>query len=238
MKALSRRGFIEAAGGALLTAPAVRAQSAATVTADLAAPGVPRNPMLFGQFLEHFHRQVYSGVFDPGSRLANREGFREDVITALRELKIPIVRWPGGCFASAYHWQDGVGRNRQPSFDKAWCVEEPNTFGTDEFMKWCRAIGAEPYICTNAGTGTPEEMSNWVEYCNLKNEGRYARMRQANGFSEPHNVRFWSIGNENYFGTEIGAKPPAEWGPLVRESVKLMRAMQPNIKLLAAATTK
>ena len=99
-------------------------------------------------------------------------------------------------------------------------MEDPNTFGTDEFVRWCRQIGAEPYICTNAGTGTSEEMSNWVEYCNLASQGRYARLRRANGFSEPHNVRYWSIGNENYLGGEIGAKTSVEWGPLVRSPPK------------------
>ena len=85
---------------------------------------------IFGQFLEHFHREVYGGVFDPGSPLADEQGFRLDVVEALRELRVPIVRWPGGCFVSAYHWKDGVGPDRQPSYDKAWRVEDPNTFGT------------------------------------------------------------------------------------------------------------
>lgn len=243
---LTRRTFAQAgAAAALFASPLTRglaavqsgSKVAGTLAADLAAPSVRFNRMLFGQFLEHFHRQVYGGVYDPGSSLADQAGFRKDVVAALRELKVPVVRWPGGCFASAYHWIEGVGKNRQPSFDKAWGVEDPNTFGTDEFVKWCRLIGAEPYICTNAGTGAPEEMSNWVEYCNLKAQGSYARMRQANGFSEPHNIRFWSIGNENYLGGEIGAKTVAEWGPLVRESAKMMRAVDSGIKVLAAATT-
>jgi alpha-N-arabinofuranosidase len=206
------------------------------LTADLSGPSTPFSRMLFGQFLEHFQRQVYGGVFDPGSPLADKDGFRTDVVEALRELRVPIVRWPGGCFASAYHWRDGVGKDRQPSFDKAWGVEDPNTFGTDEFVKWCRLVGAEPYICTNAGSGTPEEMSDWVEYCNLKEQGRYSRMRKAHGFPEPFNVRFWSIGNENYLGGEIGAKTVEEWGPLVRESAKMMRSVDSELKILAATT--
>jgi alpha-L-arabinofuranosidase len=215
----------------------VGATTGGTLTADLGAAPIRFDRMLFGQFLEHFHRQVYGGVFEPGSPLADKRGFRTDVIAAIRDLKAPIVRWPGGCFVSAYHWIEGVGARREPSFDKAWGVEDPNTFGTDEYVAWCRAIGAEPYICTNAGTGTEEEMSNWVEYCNLPTQGRYARMRRANGHPEPHNVKFWSIGNENYLGGEIGAKTVAEWGPLVREAAKMMRAVDKNIKLLAAATT-
>ena len=217
---------------ALESGPAVMGEFAV----DFSASRTPFNRMLFGQFLEHFQRQVYGGVFEPGSPLADEKGFRTDVISALRELKVPVVRWPGGCFASAYHWRDGVGKDRQPSLDKAWGVEDPNTFGTDEFVEWCRMIGAQPYICTNAGTGTPEEMSDWVEYCNLKDQGRYARMRRANGSAEPFNVRYWSIGNENYLGGEIGAKTVEEWGPLVRESAKMMRAVDSNLKILAAAT--
>lgn len=197
----------------------------------------PYNRMIFGQFLEHFHRQVYGGVFEPGSPLSDSRGFRTDVIAALRELRVPVVRWPGGCFVSAYHWKDGIGPERRPSYDKAWRVEEPNTFGTDEFIVWCREIGAEPYICTNAGTGTPEEMSDWVEYCNLKSQGSWARQRQANGYHEPHNVRYWSIGNENYGTWEIGAKTSQEWGRFVTESAKMMRRVDPSIKLLAAALT-
>lgn len=193
------------------------------------------NPMIWGQFLEHFHRQVYGGVFEPGSPLADAHGFRLDVIAALRELKVPIVRWPGGCFVSAYHWTQGVGPDRQPSYDKAWCMEEPNTFGTDEFVAWCRLIGAEPYICTNAGTGTPEEMSDWVEYCNLDTNGRWARLRQANGYPQSHNVQYWSIGNENYGSWEMGAKTAEEWGHFVAESAKMMKRVDPTIKLLAAA---
>jgi alpha-N-arabinofuranosidase len=195
----------------------------------------PVNPMIYGQFLEHFHRQVYGGVYDPGSPLSGPDGLRQDVIAALRELRVPIVRWPGGCFVSAYHWKDGIGPRRSPAYDKAWRVEDPNTFGTDEFVAWCRQIGAEPYICTNAGTGTPEEMSDWVEYCNLVSDGTWARQRITNGNPEPHNVRYWSIGNENYGGWEMGAKTAQEWGRFVTESAKMMKRVDPTIRLLAAA---
>ncbi|MGK9118272.1 alpha-L-arabinofuranosidase C-terminal domain-containing protein [Olivibacter jilunii] len=147
---------------------------------------------------------------------------------------MPVVRWPGGCFVSSYHWLDGTGKHRTPVYDKAWHVEDPNTFGTDEYIAWCRKIGAEPFICTNAGTGTPEEMSDWVEYCNL-NIGKYGRMRVANGHPEAHNVKYWSIGNENYGPWELGAKTVDEWGYLVRESAKLMLSVDQSIELFAAA---
>ncbi len=122
-----------------------------------------------------------------------------------------------------------------PFFDKAWRVEDDNSFGTDEFIKLCRKLGCEPYICTNAGTGDAEEMSNWVEYCNLPAEGEYAKRRIANGFTEPHKVRYWSIGNENYGEWEIGAKGAEEWGRLVLESAKMMKHVDPTIELSAAA---
>lgn len=191
--------------------------------------------MLFGHFLEHFHRQIYGGVFDPGSRFADEDGFRSDVLEALRRIKTPIIRWPGGCYVSAYHWKDGIGENRVPTYDKAWRVEESHQFGTDEFIKLCRKVGSEPYICTNAGTGGPEEMSDWVEYCNLRDMGSWAQRRIKNGFPAPHGVRYWSIGNENWGGHEIGAKNAEEWGRLVREAAKMMVRVDPTIELSAAS---
>ena len=162
-------------------------------------------------------------VYDPGNPLSDEDGLRTDVLSAMRKIHVPILRWPGGCFVSSYHWKDGVGEERVPLFDKAWRVEEPNTFGTDEYIQMCRKIGCEPYICTNAGPGTAEEMSDWVEYCNLENEGQYAKQRIANGYEEPHKVKYWSIGNENYGWWEIGAKDEKEWGRLTLEAAKMMK---------------
>lgn len=194
-----------------------------------------RNPMIYGHFLEHFHRQIYGGVYMPGHPLSDADGFREDVLDALRGIRTPVIRWPGGCYVSAYHWKNGVGKTRQPAFDKAWRVEESNAFGTDEFLLLCKKLGCEPYLCTNAGSGTPEEMSDWVEYCNLPREGVYARMRIANGHEQPYGVRYWSIGNENYYDGEIGSKTPQEWGRFVRESSKMMLRVDPGLELSAAA---
>jgi alpha-N-arabinofuranosidase len=155
--------------------------------------------------------------------------------TSLLDLIGVLFRWPGGCFASAYHWRHGVGSNRVASYDKAWRVEEPNTFGTDEFIAFCRMAGAEPYLCTNAGTGTQEEMSDWVEYCNTKGSSRWARLRAENGHADPYGVRLWSIGNENYGPWEMGARDSAEWGRYVREAAKMMRRVDGSIVLAAAA---
>lgn len=194
-----------------------------------------RNIMIYGHFLEHFHRQIYGGIYDPENQLSDSDGFRTDILEAMKKIKVPIIRWPGGCFVSSYHWKDAVGDNRQPFFDKAWRVEDPSTFGTDEFIKLCRKLECEPYICTNAGTGTPEEMSDWVEYCNLNNEGKYAKWRIKNGYDTPHNVKYWSIGNENYGHWEIGAKCADEWSKIVREAAKMMKHVDPDAELSAAA---
>ncbi len=194
-----------------------------------------RDLMIYGQFIEHFHRQIYDGIYDPGNPLSDEDGFRTDIIEAMKQIKVPILRWPGGCFVSSYHWKKAVGPSRTPFFDKAWRVEDPNTFGTDEYIRMCRKIGCAPYICTNAGTGTAEEMSDWVEYCNLENEGEFAKWRIENGFEQPHKVKYWSVGNENYGWWEIGAKSAEEWGLLVKEAAKMMKHVDPEAELSAAA---
>ena len=199
------------------------------------SPRTPINRHIFGYFIEHFHRLIYGGIYEPGSQFADVDGFRTDVADALRELGVPIVRWPGGCFVSSYEWLDGVGPERTPSFDKAWRVDDPNTFGTAEFVAWCELVGAEPYICTNAGTGTAVEMADWVEYCNAAGVGTWASLRRQHGFGRPLGVQHWSIGNENYGTWEMGAKGPEEWARFVTESAKMMRRVDPDIRLVTAA---
>ena len=206
----------------------------ASVTIDTDARSISYSPMIFGGFLEHFGHQVYGGVFEPGSPLSDKAGFRRDVIAALKELKVPVVRWPGGCYVSGYHWEAGVGKDRKPTDDMAWGVIEPNTFGTQEYVQLCHLLGWQPYICNNAGNGTVEEMKNWVEYCNGYT-GKYAQMRKDNGTDQPLNVNIWSIGNENWGQHEIGYKPIEQWAPLVLEAAKAMKDADPQIQLTAAA---
>jgi alpha-N-arabinofuranosidase len=215
-----------------VAAPLPKAPVIATI--DTAAPSKAYSPMLFGGFIEHFQDQIYGGLFDPGSPLSDERGFRKDVIAAMKELKLSVIRWPGGCFVSGYHWKNGVGKVRKPVPDPVWGATEPNTFGTDEFIEWCRLVGCEPYICTNAGNGTPEEMRQWVEYCN-GTKGEYADLRKANGHEQPYKVKYWSIGNENYGYWEIGRKTPETWGPLVHDCAGLMLSVDPDLKLAAAS---
>ena len=139
------------------------------------------DPRVFGGFLEHMGRAVYEGVYDPGSRHSDAAGFRSDVLGALRRLDMTAMRYPGGNFASGYHWRDGVGpRASRPTVrELAWQSIETNHFGTDEYISLCRIMGWTPMLTANLGTGTPEEARNWVEYCNCPAGTRYADMRVA-----------------------------------------------------------
>lgn len=165
---------------------------------------------VFGGFVEHLGRCIYGGVFDEGSSLSDERGYRRDVLAAAKDLRIPILRWPGGNFVSGYHWTDGIGaRDERPrKMDLAWSTEESNRFGTDEFIEYCRMLGAEPYICVNMGTGTMDEAQAWVEYCNGTGDTYWANLRRENGHEEPYNVRYWGLGNEMYGEWQIGPFRP------------------------------
>ena len=167
------------------------------------------SPLIFGGFLEHMGRSVYEGVYDPDSPLADERGLRTDVLAALAELELSIVRYPGGNFTSGYHWQDGVGpKSSRPTVrELAWQSIETNQFGTDEFLSLCRELNWQPMLCTNLGTGTPEEARDWVEYCNAPSGTKYADMRVENGMQAPHKVPFWCLGNEMDGPWQIGHVP-------------------------------
>lgn len=160
------------------------------------------SPYLHGQFAEHLGGCIYPGIWvGENSSIPNLNGIRRDVVDALRPLQIPVLRWPGGCFADAYHWRDGIGpREKRPlRLNYHWgMAPEPNHFGTHEFIEFCRLIGAEPYLVGNVGSGTPAELRDWVEYCNFAGQSALADERRANGALEPFAVRFWGVGNENW----------------------------------------
>ncbi|MCL5996468.1 MAG: alpha-N-arabinofuranosidase [Chloroflexi bacterium] len=160
------------------------------------------SPYLHGQFAEHLGELIYPGIWvGEDSSIPNVNGLRKDVIDALKPLRLPVVRWPGGCFADGYHWRHGIGpREQRPKrINYYWgMAPEPNHFGTHEFIAFCRAIGTEPYITGNAGSGTPQELGDWVEYCNFAGDSSLSRERRANGADEPFGVKFWAVGNENW----------------------------------------
>ncbi|MBX6754659.1 MAG: alpha-N-arabinofuranosidase [Thermorudis peleae] len=190
---------------------------------------------IFGGFIEHLGRCIYGGIFDPNSPLSNEQGFRKDVADAIRNLNIAILRWPGGNFASTYHWQDGVGplEKRTKRLNLAWGGIDPNIFGTDEFLAFCHYIGAEPYICINMGTGTFDEAQGWVEYCNWPGGTYWSDYRRANGHEQPYRVRYWGLGNEMYGDWQIGALDANTYVARAREFVKIMREVDPEIQFVS-----
>lgn len=198
-------------------------------------------PGIYGFNVEHIHHDqteasiVYGAIFDEGSPLSDEHGFRKDVIEACKRIKVPMLRWPGGNFASGYHWLNGVGpRDERPRlFELAWKSEESNRFGTDEFIEFCGLIGAEPWITVNAGSGTAEEACQWVEYCNRKGNTYYAKLREKNGHREPYGVTYWSLGNELWGDFQIGHLSAEEHANKARDCAKLMRRVDPDIKLTA-----
>ena len=207
-------------GFAAAEAGAIPESNEATVVIRTDLPATTYDPMIYGGFIEHLGRQIYGGFFEPGSPLADEAGFRLDVIEAIRELKVPVIRWPGGCFVDSYHWRKGVGEDRQPYEDDRWGVREPNTFGTHEFIELCRRIDAEPYICQNS-LASIQEMADWVSYCN-DTTGEFADLRRENGHPEPFDVRFWSVGNEKVGKGYIDK---------VRDTAIAMKRVDPTIQV-------
>jgi len=160
------------------------------------------NPNIYGHFAEHLGHCIEEGIWvGPESEIHNVRGIRTDVVETLKKIKPPVIRWPGGCFADSYHWQDGIGprENRPKRVNVHWGrVIENNHFGTHEFIDFCRQVGAEPMIAANVGSGTPQEMRDWLEYLNVSSDSTLANLRANNGHPEPFNVRYICIGNENW----------------------------------------
>jgi alpha-N-arabinofuranosidase len=174
------------------------------------------NPFLHGQFAEHLGELIYPGIYVPlDGPIPNINGIRKDVVEALKPLELSVLRWPGGCFADIYHWRDGIGpkESRPKRVNLHWnMAEEPNSFGTHEFMEFVKAIGAEPYFAANLGSAPPAEMQNWIEYCNFEGNSTLANERRANGAADPFRVNYWGIGNENW-GCG-GNQSPSEYASL------------------------
>ncbi|MBN1414234.1 MAG: alpha-N-arabinofuranosidase [Bacteroidales bacterium] len=192
---------------------------------------------LYSNFVEHLGRCVYGGIYEPGSPLSDEDGFRKDVLEAVKGLNVTLGRYPGGNFVSNYHWLDGVGPERIPRMELAWARLETNQFGTDEFMKFCKKTGIQPYFSVNMGTGTIEEARQWVEYCNVKEGPYYAELRKKHGYPEPYGIKYWSLGNEMDGFWQMGALSAEDYSKKAREAAKLMRLTDPSIKLIAAGSS-
>lgn len=183
----------------LLTAPALAADKVELrVDVSKAGPKIDRN--IFGQFAEHLGHGVYEGIWvGPDSTIPNTRGIRNDVVAALKALKVPNVRWPGGCFADEYHWRNGIGPQRSVTLNPNWGgVIEPNTFGTHEFMDFLDQIGSNAYVSVNVGSGTPREAAEWLEYMTAAQPTTLAKERSANGHPAPYKVPYLGIGNESW----------------------------------------
>jgi alpha-L-arabinofuranosidase len=193
------------------------------------------DPRIFGGLIEHLGRCIYGGIVDEPSPLSDDNGYRRDVMAAIQQLRIAVLRWPGGNFASGYHWMDGIGpRARRPRrLEIAWHAEESNRFGSDEFIQYCRLVNAEPYICVNTGTGTMDEAQAWVEYCNGTGNTHWANVRRRNGHAEPYGVKYWGLGNEVYGAWQIGALNAEDYAKKAIEFAKVMKWTDPSIQLVS-----
>ena len=247
MEEISRRKFLKNASqaGLAMSAAAIgsriaTAQTATTrVTIDANRQIAPISHELFGSFLEQLGRAIYEGVYDPGTKLSNPQGFRTDVLAEVRELQVPIVRWPGGNFVSGYHWLDGVGpKEKRPTvLDRAWNTLETNQFGTNEFLTWARLVGTEPLMGLNFGTGSAEDAAALVEYCNGAGGTRWSDLRRSHGYADPWAVKFWCVGNEMDGPWQIGHMPAREYGMKATDAARQMRAVDPSIKLIACGSS-
>lgn len=194
---------------------------------------------IFGGFLEHMGRAVYEGVYEPKSSHADENGFRKDVLGALRKLDITVMRYPGGNFASGYHWKDGIGpKDLRPIVQElAWQSIEPNQFGTDEFIKMSQLMNWKPMFTVNLGTGTPEEARNWVEYCNSPAGSKYTDWRVSNGSKDPHDVKLWCLGNEMDGPWQLGHVPADQYAIRAQQAAKLMKDTDPSIETIACGSS-
>src|SRR6202789_2615199 len=199
----------------------------------------PLDRNLFGSFLEHLGRAIYEGIYDPGSKLADANGFRKDVLNEIRQMGVPIIRYPGGNFVSGYNWLDGVGpvQNRPRTLDKAWDTIESNKFGTNEFMAWCKAAGTEPLMGLNLGTGTAEEAAALVEYCNVEKGTKWSDLRRQHGIPNPYKVQHWCLGNEMDGPWQIGHMSATEYGLKAADAARQMRYVDPSLKLIACGSS-
>lgn len=194
---------------------------------------------IYGSFVEHLGRAVYGGVYQPGHSSADEEGFRRDVLDLVREIGVPIVRYPGGNFVSNYFWEDGVGpvSQRPKRLELAWRSTEPNAVGVNEFARWAKKAGADVMMAVNLGTRGIDAACNLLEYCNHPSGSKYSDLRISHGVKEPHNIKTWCLGNEMDGPWQVGHKTAREYGRLADETAKALRQIDPEIELVACGSS-
>jgi len=207
--------------------------SRVTLDANRSLGRLDRN--VFGGFVEHLGRCINGGIFEEGSPLSDAHGFRTDVLELLRPLRLSVLRWPGGNFVSNYLWTDGIGprADRPRRAELAWGAEEPNHFGTDEYLEYCATLGVTPYICLNMGTGTLSEALAWVEYCNSESRTYWADLRRHNGHDAAYGVPYWGLGNEMYGEWQVGQMPAEEYVRVASKWAKAILRLDPGVKLVS-----
>ncbi len=249
MNRTSRRRFLKqaslagagVAASSLFSLPSYSqtAGRTATVHLGLVAPREDFDRRLFGAFLEHLGRAVYTGVYEPGSKLSDKRGFRTDTLREVKELAVPIMRYPGGNFVSGYNWLDGVGprKNRPTVLERAWNSIETNQFGTNDFMDWATAVGTEPLLGFNMGTGTAEMAVAYIEYCNFPRGTKWSDLRRSHGYEQPHKVKYWCLGNEMDGPWQIGTLTAREYGRKARDIAQQARVIDPDVQLIACGSS-
>ena len=197
------------------------------------------DPRLFGAFVEHLGRGVYGGIYEPGHPTADERGFRRDVLDLVKELGPTIIKYPGGNFVSTYRWEDGVGpvEERPSRLNYAWRSTEPNTFGTNEFIDWCRLASAEPMLVVNLATRGPQDAGQLVEYCNHPGGTTLSELRRTHGWDKPHGVKFWCLGNEMDGPWHAGADTAEEYGHVATQAAKIMRWADNSIEIAASGSS-
>ncbi len=194
---------------------------------------------VFGSFIEHLGRAVYGGIYEPGHPTADENGFRKDVLELIKELGVPVIRYPGGNFVSGYNWEDGTGdKSKRPRrMELAWQTIETNEVGIDEFQQWAKLADSEIMMAVNLGTRGPDEARQLVEYCNSDTDTYYADMRRKNGFDKPFGIKLWCLGNEMDGSWQICAKKPQEYARIACEAAKLMKLVDDSIELVACGSS-
>ena len=194
---------------------------------------------LYGSFIEHLGRAVYGGIYQPGHSSADEEGFRRDVLSLVKELRVPIIRYPGGNFVSNYYWEDGVGpvEQRPRRLDAAWRSTEPNWVGVDEFARWCKKVGSEVMMALNLGTRGVEDALNFLEYCNHPGGSKFSDLRISHGAKEPYKIKTWCLGNELDGAWQVGYKTMQEYGRLAAQTSRAMKMLDPGIELVAVGSS-
>ncbi|MCR4896096.1 MAG: alpha-N-arabinofuranosidase [Lachnospiraceae bacterium] len=199
----------------------------------------PVDERIFGSFIEHLGRAVYEGIYQPGNKNADKKGFRKDVAKLIREIGVPIVRYPGGNFVSGFRWEDSVGpkSERPKRMELAWGVIEDNQFGLNEFMEWCKLVKTQPMMAVNLGTRGIDDAKNLVEYCNFKGGTLYSDLRIKHGVKDPHNIKLWCLGNEMDGPWQMGSRTAEEYGMLASRAGKIMKLVDPSIETVACGSS-